>query len=124
MSLRTMTPSRWLLSGLLLASVGTTLIAEDAPVDDEKARKAKRYADVVMRLTDTDLTADAKTKAMVEKALTANEGLPAYVEIIRDDLQLATELELANACERVARADGRLRIVECIDTGRGGPGAR
>ena len=44
--------------------------------------------------------------------------------IIRDDLQLATELELANACERVARADGRLRVVECIDTGRGGPGAR
>jgi hypothetical protein len=31
---------------------------------------------------------------------------------------------MANACERVARADGRLRIVECIDTGRGGPGAR
>jgi hypothetical protein len=24
----------------------------------------------------------------------------------------------------VARADGRLRIVECIDTGRGGPGVR
>jgi putative heme-binding domain-containing protein len=82
MSLRTMTPSRWLLSGLLLASVGTTLIAEDAPADDEKLRKAKRYADVVMRLTDTDLNADAKTKAMVEKALKANEGLPAYVEII------------------------------------------
>lgn len=82
MSLRTMTPSRWLLSGLLLANVGTALIAEDAPVDDEKLRKAKRYADVVMRLTDTDLNADAKTKALVEKALAANEGLPAYVEII------------------------------------------
>ncbi|HEX3134424.1 MAG TPA: c-type cytochrome [Planctomycetota bacterium] len=82
MSLRTITPSRWLLNGLLLASVGTTLLAEDAPVDDEQLRKAKRYADVVMRLTDTDLNADAKTKAMVEKALKANEGLPAYVEII------------------------------------------
>lgn len=51
-------------------------------------------------------------------------GLPAYVEIIGDDLQLAAELEMANACERVARADGRLRVVECIVTGRGGPGAR
>jgi hypothetical protein len=40
------------------------------------------------------------------------------------DLQRAAELELANACERVARADGRRRIVECIDTGRGGPGVR
>lgn len=82
MSLRTMIPSRWLLSGLLLASVGTTAFAEDAPIDDEKLRKAKLYADVVMRLKDTDLSTDTKTKAMVEKALKANEGLPAYVEII------------------------------------------
>jgi hypothetical protein len=40
------------------------------------------------------------------------------------DLQRAAELEMANACERVARADGRRRIVECINSGRGGPGAR
>jgi len=41
-------------------------------------------------------------------------GLPAYVEIIRDDQQLAAELELADACERVNRSDGRLVVVECM----------
>lgn len=73
--------SRGLISGLLFANTAL-VVAEDAPVDDEKLRKAKLYADVVLRLKDTDLNADAKTKAMVEKALKANEGLPAYVEII------------------------------------------
>jgi len=82
MSLCSKTPSRWLLSGVLLAGVGSSLFAEDAPVDDEQRRKAKLYADVVLRLTDVDLSTDAKTKAMVDKALTANAGLPAYVEII------------------------------------------
>ncbi|MBA3699373.1 MAG: c-type cytochrome [Planctomycetes bacterium] len=82
MSFRTQTPSCWLLAGLLLASVTSASFAEDAPVDAEKLRKAKLYADVVMRLKGTDLSTDAKTKGMVEKALTANEGLPAYVEII------------------------------------------
>lgn len=73
---------RWFISMLLLANVAAISFAEDAPVDDEKLRKAKLYADVVMRLKDTDLSTDAKTKGMVEKALKANEGLPAYVEII------------------------------------------
>jgi len=41
-------------------------------------------------------------------------GLPGYVEIIRDDAQLIAELELANACERVGRTEGRLIIVECV----------
>jgi hypothetical protein len=41
-------------------------------------------------------------------------GLPAYVEIIRDDWQLTAELELANACERIGREGGRLFIVECM----------
>ncbi len=82
MSSRSQSRSRWLLSGLLLASFGGSLFAEDAPIDDEKLRKAKLYADVVMRLKDTDLNTDAKTKGMVEKALKANDGLPAYVDII------------------------------------------
>ena len=73
---------RVVVSALLLAHVTTALVAEDAPVDEAKLRKAKLYADVVMRLKGTDLSADAKTRGMVEKALTANEGLPAYVEII------------------------------------------
>lgn len=74
--------SRFLSSCMLLVGVSCALIAEDAPVDDAALRKAKLYADVVMRLKGTDLSTDAKTKGMVEKALTANEGLPAYVEII------------------------------------------
>lgn len=71
-----------LLSGLLFSAFSTVLLAEDAPVDAEKLRKAKLYADVVMRLKGADLSTDAKTRAMVDKALKANEGLPAYVEII------------------------------------------
>lgn len=41
-------------------------------------------------------------------------ALPAYVEIIRGDVQLTAELELANACERIGRSDGRLVVVECV----------
>ena len=44
-------------------------------------------------------------------------GLPAYVEIIGDDLQLAAELAAANACERIGRTDGRLCVVECVPAG-------
>lgn len=73
--------SRGFITGLLLANTAL-VIAEDAAVDDAALRKAKLYADVVMRLKGTDLSTDAKTKGMVEKALKANEGLPAYVEII------------------------------------------
>jgi putative heme-binding domain-containing protein len=73
--------SHWLLSGLLLVSVSTALVGADV-VDEEQLRKAKLYADVVMRLKDTDLTIDAKTKGLVDKALKANAGLPAFVEIV------------------------------------------
>jgi tellurite resistance protein len=41
-------------------------------------------------------------------------GLPGYVELVRDDAQLSAELELANACERFSRTDGRLVVVECV----------
>lgn len=82
MSLRTMSPSLRLLSVLLLASAAGSSFAEDAPADDEKLRKARLYADVVMRLKGADLAADAKTKAMVDKALKANAGLPAFAEIV------------------------------------------
>ena len=46
-----------------------------------------------------------------------DRGLPAYVEIIGDDLQLAAELAAANACERIGRTDGRLCVVECVPAG-------
>lgn len=40
--------------------------------------------------------------------------LPGYVELVRDDRQLAAELEFANACERFSRTGGRLVVVECM----------
>lgn len=43
-----------------------------------------------------------------------SSGLPESVELVRDDAQLAAELELANACERFNRIDGRLVVVECM----------
>jgi hypothetical protein len=39
--------------------------------------------------------------------------LPDYVEIVANDAQLTGELELANACERFDRNDGRLLVIEC-----------
>ena len=50
---------RCLLAGLLLACCCGAAMAEDAAPDDEQLRKAKLYADVVMRLKGTEL--DAKT---------------------------------------------------------------
>ena len=81
MPLRSPLSSRWVFAVLLLVGGVSAVFAEDA-IDDEKLRKAKLYADVVMRLKGTDLSADAKTKGMVDKALKANEGLPAFVEIV------------------------------------------
>ena len=40
--------------------------------------------------------------------------LPAYVQILTSDAQVAAELELANACERIERAMGRVVVVECV----------
>lgn len=44
----------------------------------------------------------------------ARRALPAYVTIIENEVQLAAELEAANACERVARRGGELFVVECV----------
>jgi putative heme-binding domain-containing protein len=81
MPIAPITAARLALAGLLLAGWCTMALAEDAPADDEHLRKAKLYADVVMRLKGADLSSDAKTKSLVDKALTANQGLPAFVEI-------------------------------------------
>ncbi len=40
-------------------------------------------------------------------------ALPAYVELINDDMQLTVELELARACERIGRRGGEVYVVEC-----------
>lgn len=44
----------------------------------------------------------------------AASGLPPSVELIVDDRDLAAELELARACERIDRTEGRLVVVECV----------
>lgn len=115
MPLRSMPSFRWLLAGLLCANLAT---AEDAPLDEEKLRKARLYADVVMRLKGSDLSADAKTKGMVDKALKANEGLPAFVEIVeafalkdRDDQLIA----IAIAHPDDATGAAALRVVLAND---------
>ena len=54
--------------------------------------------------------------AWIARLTTVSEPsrLPGYVELVRDDRQLAAELEFANACERFSRAGGRLVVVECM----------
>lgn len=47
-----------------------------------KQRNARLLAEVVLRLRGADLATDAETKAMVDKALAANQGTPAFVEIV------------------------------------------
>lgn len=44
----------------------------------------------------------------------ARRTLPSYVTIIENEVQLAVELEAANACERIARRGGELFVVECV----------
>jgi putative heme-binding domain-containing protein len=124
-----MLPSRWLLAGLMSINVASTSFAEDAP-SDEQLRKAKLYADVVMRLKGADLATDAKTRALVDKALTANDGLPAYVDIIEafalsdhDDQLIA----IAAAHPDDATGASALRVVlandhlEAVTRGLAGP---
>jgi hypothetical protein len=48
-----------------------------------------------------------------EPVTIARRPLPPYVTIIESEVQLAAELELANACERVARRGGEIFVVEC-----------
>jgi putative heme-binding domain-containing protein len=122
----------WLLGGLLLANLGSALVAEDA-VDEEALRKAKLYADVVMRLKDADLSTDAKTKAMVDKALKANAGLPAFVEIVeafrlkdRDDDLIAIAMAhpddaTGSSALRLVLANGNLEAIGKALATPGGP---
>jgi hypothetical protein len=59
------------------------------------------------------------TRAAMRTAV--NQPLPSYVEVITSDAQLSNELELASACERIDRREGRVYVVEC--TRAAAPGA-
>lgn len=65
------------------AVVETEAMPPPPPVPDAaRQRKARLLAEVVLRLQGADLAADAETRAMVDKALAANVGTPAFVEIV------------------------------------------
>jgi hypothetical protein len=55
----------------------------------------------------------ANRPAAAPSLASATRALPAYVQVITDDAQLNSQLELANACERVGRREGRVYVVEC-----------
>lgn len=76
-----------------------------------RRRRVRRY---VVRTTSAAVL--VVTCAWIARMTTMREPsrLPGYVELVRDDRQLAAELEFANACERVNRTGGRLIVVECM----------
>lgn len=76
-------------------------------------RKAKMLAEVVLRLKGTDLSADADTKAMVDKALAANQGTATFVEIVeafalKDRDAELLQIAIAQPAESVAALAMRL----------------
>ena len=79
---------------------------------DRSARR-RRIRRVALRVTAACAVVAACVLAVRLAVTPPAAGLPAYVEIIRDDRQLAAELAHANACERFERAAGRLLVVEC-----------
>jgi putative heme-binding domain-containing protein len=80
-------------------------------VDPETLRKARLRAEVVLRLKGTDLAADAETKAMVDKALDSNRGLPAFAEIVEAFAIRDRDAELLQlAIEHAADSTGALAM--------------
>lgn len=77
-----------------------------------RRRRARRIA--LPCLSALALAALAAVLLNAEAPRGAGVGLPASVELIVDDRDLAAELELARACERVDRSEGRLMVVECV----------
>lgn len=84
------------------------LAAFDAASRSRRSRRSMVRAGIAVAcLGATVLAADRLLRSVPPR-------LPAYLEIISTDLQLVSELEMANACERIARTDGRLCVVECV----------
>ena len=76
-----------------------------------RSRRARRTAGRIVAAV--AIAAAAAVTALIFRPSGA-QALPDYVQIIPDDAQLLAELELARACERVSRMDGRLVVVECV----------
>ena len=79
---------------------------------DDACRRRRLRAHAGRSIAAVALVA-ACTVVVLRTIAPAAPALPGYVEVISGDLELATELALAKACERVDRADGRLVVVEC-----------
>lgn len=79
----------------------------------ETASAKRRARRRIMRGASAAAIALAAGAVMFLTTRAGPSGLPPYVEIISGDVQLTAELELANACERINRAEGRLVVVEC-----------
>lgn len=101
------------------------VLARGLAAFDESARR-RRTRRVAARVALATLLLAAGGLVVVRTVRPAASGLPAYVEILVDDRQLTAELELANACERIGRVEGRLVVVECAvprSTGPSSPGS-
>lgn len=83
----------------------------------DAAARRRRIRRGALRTAAFAAVATACVVALRQPAAPAAPSLPAYVEIIEDDRQLAAELALARACERIERSAGRLLVVECSAQG-------
>ncbi len=79
---------------------------DQACVDRTRRRRMRRGAGVFG-------AAVGIAVAMYAASQPRTTRLPAYVRMMTSDAQVAAELELANACERIERAKGRVVVVEC-----------
>ena len=81
-----------------------------------RARRLRRTVSAAMAVA---LAGAVVAFASVQLVGDRPDMLPAYVEIIDGDPQLIRELELAGACERIERTDGRLRVLDagCLALG-------
>jgi len=90
-----------------------TILARGLSAFDQASRRRRARRRVAQGVAFASLL--VACALLADRAIApAPAGLPSYVELVRDDRQLAAELELANACERFSRTDGRLVVVECM----------
>ena len=85
---------RMLSAAIILLSVSSSVLADEATVDAAQVAKDKRTVETLMRLPNYDVNANAKVKASVLRHLETVKGTPSYLELIerfqlfdtRDDL--------------------------------------
>ena len=96
------------------------ILARGLAAFDEAARR-RRARRGAARVALAALVIGTAGLVVLRATRPAASTLPPYVEILVDDRQLVAELELANACERIGRIEGRLVVVECAVPHPAGP---